>query len=786
MSNSDDIDNLLTAAINPIEYLAKHGATFTRCRAGEKRPIDKGWQNKPHAAEVATRHLASGGAVGLLTGEKSSGLHLIDIDYDLEVFVGEFSKFGGYPSIRRSNAPHKAKFIVRINGTIKNQKWKHPVSGGNTFELLGTGSHGLIVGEHESGAQYELFGGGDIPTIDAEMIPLMAERFIQALAPTNQPTTPTPQPTNPNPNPQLDLDGRRAAAMLDSLIHNVAHAPQGARHTTLRDNAVTIGGYMAGGFITHPHNEIEGLLLSAAETNGQLREDGKKAILQTINDGLTYGKTLPLNTPPDRPRPNQQNHSTNETLATLEALIGQAERVTGDDNEKADQSAEVAKCARHLSDDDWFKLRRRLLKSCGARELDAVRKQSTKAWLQVKKEREVAERGFNADEPKTDDVVKALEKLGYQFRMNELDDSVEFASGERLTDAVLDVIICKMHDVGFRNIGLIEKVIVFTAYQNRYHPIKSYLEKLEWDGGNHVGALLDCITFSADTRDIARMFVRKWLIGAVAKVYQQAQTFMLVMDGGQGVGKSHLVRWLCPLPDYFSEANINPNDKDSRIELARTWLWEVPELQATFRKADREALKATITRKWVNERKAYGRNSIRKPVLASFIGTINETGSGFMSDPTGNRRFAVINIQAMDWSYTEINLDQLWAQCVCEYKQAAEQDVELWRLDANETKRQQQINEDYESGSMVEDLLGSHATITRGATDHYLKVGEIAVRLSTYGLPIGNGKLVEMQIAEALKKWGCTKGRPTINGQKTTVWYGVSLLSRHDGGDDSD
>ena len=85
------------------------------------------------------------------------------------------------------------------------------------------------------------------------------------------------------------------------------------------------------------------------------------------------------------------------------------------------------------------------------------------------------------------------------------------------------------------------------------------------------------------------------MLGTVGKVINHDQNFMLVLDGRQDIGKSSLVRWLCPLPDYFIEGAIVPDDKDSTLRLIRHWIWEVGELQSTTRKADREALKNFIT-----------------------------------------------------------------------------------------------------------------------------------------------------------------------------------------------
>lgn len=39
-----------------------------------------------------------------------------------------------------------------------------------------------------------------------------------------------------------------------------------------------------------------------------------------------------------------------------------------------------------------------------------------------------------------------------------------------------------------------------------------------------------------------------------------------------------------------------------------------------------------------------------------------------MNDPSGNRRFGVVQLNDIDWSYEEIDIHQLWAQIYQAYK----------------------------------------------------------------------------------------------------------------------
>ena len=364
--------------------------------------------------------------------------------------------------------------------------------------------------------------------------------------------------------------------------------------------------------------------------------------------------------------------------------------------------------------------------------------------------------------------IAVLTALGYTFRLNELDDTVE-VNGKPISDALRAKIFSQMGDRGFKGLGRIENVYIGHAYDNRYNPIKEYLNGLEWDGKDHIATLLNHLTFAENT-EVAKVFFRRWLLGAVGKVLNQDQNFMLVLDGPQDTGKSYLARWLCPLPDHFVEGPIQPEDKDSVLRLMRNWIWEVGELQSTTRKADREALKHFITVKEPKVRKAYGRHDLKKPACASLIGTINESGTGFLDDRTGNRRFAVVNLQSINWDYTQaVDVHQLWAQVVAAYNSG-----ERGTLSPAEKQDQSRINSGYGSLSSVEEYLWSYYEVDKSNTA-WLPVRDILATLERNGLA-GNQRANMMELAQILKAKepaGVTKGRPNVDGLRAISYKGL-------------
>ena len=181
-------------------------------------------------------------------------------------------------------------------------------------------------------------------------------------------------------------------------------------------------------------------------------------------------------------------------------------------------------------------------------------------------------------------IVTALTDLGYSFRLNEAGDVIE-VNGKRLDDFDLATIRARMRAKGFAA-SAVEDIIKMEAARHRYHPIRTYLSTvgMTYDGGQHIAHLAGHFEDTTAPHRLFDAWLRKWLIGAVAKAMDgsRSQNAMLVLDGPQGIGKSYFARWLCsPLPDYFLDDAINPSDKDSVIRLAMYWIWEVGELGRT-------------------------------------------------------------------------------------------------------------------------------------------------------------------------------------------------------------
>jgi predicted P-loop ATPase len=325
-----------------------------------------------------------------------------------------------------------------------------------------------------------------------------------------------------------------------------------------------------------------------------------------------------------------------------------------------------------------------------------------------------------------------------------------------------------MRDIGLNSVPWVQDTFVHIAYENTYHPIKEWFADLKWDGTDHIGHFTG--QYLTETTGLGHAAFKRWFIGAVAKVYEHSQNFMLVWDGPQGIGKSMLARWLCPLPDYFIEGPIKPDDKDFQLRMCTKMVWEVSELQSTTRKADREALKGFITTQEVTVRKAYARYDTVKPSMVSMVGTINEDGAGFLTDPTGNRRFVIIRLERIDWNYTKLDVSRLWAQAVALYRQG-----EPWVLTPDETALQKSINAQYEMTSVLSTYFFEFYRVDPSNKEAYELTYEILQTLETAGLK-GSQQANLNELSRLLKKLGAESFRARVDGKRPSAYRCVVRL----------
>lgn len=246
-------------------------------------------------------------------------------------------------------------------------------------------------------------------------------------------------------------------------------------------------------------------------------------------------------------------------------------------------------------------------------------------------------------------------------------------------EAGLRVYIEKVYGISHR--GKIEDAFMQEVERHQFHPVRAYLDELEWDGVERLEMLLVDYLGAEDTA-YTRMVTRKVLSAAVARVYKPGVKFdnMLTLTGAQGIGKSSLADILAG--PWFSDTLDNIGGKDAYEALQGVWIMELGELKAT-KKADIEATKHFISKREDEFRVAYGRNKSYFPRQCIFWGTSNDYE--FLHDRTGNRRFWPVAVGKQKRKYRVWDIDetvrgQIWAEA----KYFFEKGEKLYLTDAEE------------------------------------------------------------------------------------------------------
>ena len=173
---------------------------------------------------------------------------------------------------------------------------------------------------------------------------------------------------------------------------------------------------------------------------------------------------------------------------------------------------------------------------------------------------------------------------------------------------------------------------------------------------------------------------------------------VIVFSGRQGLGKTTWVENLIPkqLREYLFSGTINPNNKDTLIQLSECMLINLDELE-NLNRSEIGSLKEIITKTQIRMRKAYGHNNETMPRRASFAGSVNT--SQFLNDSTGSRRFLCFELENIQYD-NDINLYHVYAQALALLKS----DFRYW-FDQSEIKAISDNNEQYQLRSPEEELL---------------------------------------------------------------------------------
>lgn len=248
------------------------------------------------------------------------------------------------------------------------------------------------------------------------------------------------------------------------------------------------------------------------------------------------------------------------------------------------------------------------------------------------------------------------------------------------------------------SVYLVCEAMTVIAMRNSFHPVRRYLERLEWDGVPRLDGWMKTYLSAVGEEPYLSEVGRKVLCAAVARVYRPGIKFdhVLILEGSQGVGKSSAARILAS-EEWFTDALPDVKDKDSRLNLLGNWIVEISEL-ASLKRADAETYKAFFTAQSDRVRAPYGRRWEEFKRQCIFIGTTNS--QDYLNDRTGNRRFWPVEVGQCDFKALARDRDQLFAEARFAWQELGE----LLYLEG-EAKAQAEVIQAARLGEDIESLM---------------------------------------------------------------------------------
>ncbi|MBX9808692.1 MAG: virulence-associated E family protein, partial [Flavobacteriaceae bacterium] len=244
-----------------------------------------------------------------------------------------------------------------------------------------------------------------------------------------------------------------------------------------------------------------------------------------------------------------------------------------------------------------------------------------------------------------------------------------------------------------RNLLYSDFCVLFNPFEDYFFNLPSYDEKTDY-----ITELANTITTTK--QDLWQQCFKKWLVAMVGCVLDDKviNHTVIVFSGKQGLGKTTWVEKLVPKPlkEYLFSGTINPNNKDTLVQLSECMLINLDELE-NLNRSEIGSLKEIITKTQIRMRKAYGHNNETMPRRASFAGSVNT--AQFLNDSTGSRRFLCFELEGIKYQHN-VDINMAFSQALFLFKSG----FRYW-FDQEEIKGITANNEQYQLHSPEEELL---------------------------------------------------------------------------------
>ena len=213
--------------------------------------------------------------------------------------------------------------------------------------------------------------------------------------------------------------------------------------------------------------------------------------------------------------------------------------------------------------------------------------------------------------------------------------------------------------------------LLTAARNNQYHPVCRYLENIV-SNPSIKPINLDTVAseYLGTNSELYNKILKTTLLAAVGRVKDRGIKFdnCCVLVGKQGTGKSTFWRYLAS--DEFFADTWQPKPQDLAMMLQRCWIFEIAELDRISPNSEKAAtLKALLSSPIDTFRRPYGRSIGSYPRPSIMVSSCNRTD--FLNDPTGSRRYWVINLEGKLINNKKVlkDRDRIWKAALLAYKE---------------------------------------------------------------------------------------------------------------------
>ena len=367
-------------------------------------------------------------------------------------------------------------------------------------------------------------------------------------------------------------------------------------------------------------------------------------------------------------------------------------------------------------------------------------------------------------------IKSELLKLG-TWRFNILKQRYELHTPDGVK-IITDRLRKKMH-INFYEQGHLVSLDFFNeiidAISDDTNPVVEYfqnLEPVETGGIKEFASFVKCKT---ETRwKIALNYFKRFFTAAVAQVLGVAKNdFALILWGRQGVGKSSFLRSLAPseLKEYLVDVPLITRDKDFIMVAGGNLIINLDDLDGLYFR-DSSFLKSIFSQEEFVFRRPFNKFHETLPRINSFVGSCNKRN--FLDDFTGARRFLIVEVDDIDFSFKNFNITKVWQEA----KWLLVNGFRFW-LNKEETEQINAFNERYQTHDLETELIFAYIKeqVTPEDEIFYITASDLLIAFQKV-FELKNLKV--KNIGSALQRLGHFPGTKKIRG-KTHQVYAVAV-----------